>query len=145
MQICPTCQKALTDQTEVCPYCEMVIDSPYSLPEYILEYRDFPRWTLFPPVPKTQWWGKELKRGPASRQQNADFWVSNGAGMFAIGPEPALNLNLGLYEFHCLLAVNRVSISEKPIGITHHSRNELGKRGIFWHTEEHERRASNNK
>jgi len=28
--------------------------------------------------------------------------------------------------------------------ITHHSRNELGKSGIFWHTEEHERRASNN-
>jgi len=28
--------------------------------------------------------------------------------------------------------------------VAHHSRNELGKSGIFWHTEEHERRASNN-
>ncbi len=27
---------------------------------------------------------------------------------------------------------------------THHSRNELGKRGIFWHTEEHERRTVDN-
>lgn len=28
--------------------------------------------------------------------------------------------------------------------ITHHSRNELGKRGIFWHTEEHERGTVDN-
>jgi type I restriction enzyme, S subunit len=39
-------------------------------------------------------------------------------------------------------SIGEVRFSELPCWPidTYHSRNELGKRGIFWHTQEHERR-----
>jgi hypothetical protein len=52
------------------------------------------------------------------------------------------------YNFSCkgqFLMSNRTARKSFPFFnvITHHSRNELGKSGIFWHTEEHERRTVN--
>ncbi len=47
-------------------------------------------------------------------------------------------LNLGWNEFIEELEKQKVRIS------THHSRNELGKRGILWHTRKHERRTVDN-
>ena len=37
------------------------------------------------------------------------------------------------------------SIKGQEMLFTHHSRKELGKRGILWHTKEHERRPIDNK
>src|SRR5437762_1594031 len=99
MKICATCQQSLTDQTEICPQCSMKA-GPYPSYKWSSDYSHNPRWTLFPSVPKTQWWGTELKQGSAFKQGECESCVSSGPGVFAIGP--VLNLGVGLYEFHCL-------------------------------------------
>jgi len=115
MKLCATCQKSLEDQTEICPRCQMKT-GPYDLLDYSPWYRHHHRWTLFPPVPKTHWWGIELTQGPAGERGEHGSVASKGTGVVAIGPKQ-LDLGTGFYEFHCLLSVNSVPAREVEIGI----------------------------
>ena len=47
-------------------------------------------------------------------------------------------------EDYGFINFNYDTFLDKAIKDTHHSRNELGKSGILWHTEEHERRTVDN-
>ena len=114
MKLCATCQKPLEDQTEICPRCHMQI-SPYDSFAYPSEYRHCHRWTLFPSIPKTHWWGAELVQGPAGKWRELSSVVSKGTGVVAIGPEQ-LELGTGFYEFHCLLSVDSIPGREVEIG-----------------------------
>ena len=114
MKICATCEKPLEDQAEKCSRCGMNA-GPYSLSSSPQEYRHHPRWTLFPPIPKTQWWGTELKLGRAGRPGTLGSVVSNGADVIASGPDE-LDLDIGCYEFHCLLTVENLPGREEVIG-----------------------------
>src|SRR5438876_957682 len=113
MKICGTCQAAVEDQAEICPRCGMKM-GPYEVPDYSKEhYVSFLRWTLFPPIPKTHWWGTELTSAPLSQQVEHGPLTSSSFGVFAKGPTPGLNLGIGLYEFHCLLLVGEVPRDEQ--------------------------------
>ena len=115
MKICATCQKPVADQNRTCTYCQMQM-GPYGIQYYGKEYLSNPRWTLFPPVPKTHWWGIEFDSNSTVLRRELGSVVSNGAGKFASGPE--LKLGIGLYEFRCLLSVDRIPRGRQiPLGV----------------------------
>src|SRR5690242_10052031 len=114
MKLCPTCQNSLEDHTEICPRCHMQA-GPYDSHGYPAEYRHHHRWTLFPYIPKTHWWGSELDQGSSGAEGKIGSVVSCGSGIVAIGPKQ-LDLDIGFYEFHCLLTIDNVPAREVEIG-----------------------------
>ncbi|GAC1394078.1 MAG: Uma2 family endonuclease [Ktedonobacteraceae bacterium] len=115
----------------------------HSCPELVIE--------ILSPGPENRRRDRETKRKLYSRRGAEEYWIVNWQErrLEVYQRENAvLTLDRTLAENDvletALLPGFRCKIGEFFTNIlTHHSRNELGKRGIFWHTEEHERRASN--
>lgn len=74
---------------------------------------------LFPPIPKTHWWGTELDKGPASKSEESEIPISSGTGRFAIGPTnpPPLDLGMGVYEFRSFLWLSRIPKVKGKLGV----------------------------